>query len=151
MPSEEGTQILQLLADGKIDADQAFRLLRAIGDIDDRPPPGRGPLPSGGPPGPFGPADPAGSADAVGPASPSWMRGRVLRVMVTSGGTSKVNIAVPLAIARIGKAKLATSGLVRGHLAKFGLDLDELLDNVQHSGPLIDVSDGDDRVIITVE
>jgi len=79
------------------------------------------------------------------------MRGRVLRVMVTSGGKSKVNIAVPLAIARIGKAKLATSGLVRGHLAKFGLDLDELLDNVQHSGPLIDVSDGDDRVIITVE
>jgi hypothetical protein len=79
------------------------------------------------------------------------MRGRVLRVMVTSGGKSKVNIAVPLAIARIGKAKLATSGLVRGHLAKFGLDLDELLDNVQHSGPLIDVSDGDDRVIINVE
>lgn len=79
------------------------------------------------------------------------MRGRVLRVMVTSAGKSKVNIAVPLAIARIGKAKLATSGLVKGHLAKFGLDLDELLDNVQHSGPLIDVSDGDDRVIITVE
>ena len=146
MPTEEGRQILQLLADGKIDAEQAFRLLRAIGDIDDPavPTPPNAP----GPPGPPGQGRPTGSPDG-GP--PSWMRGRVLRVMVTSAGKSKVNIAVPLAIARIGKAKLATSGLVKGHLAKFGLDLDELLDNVQHSGPLIDVSDGDDRVIITVE
>lgn len=135
MPTEEGRQILQLLADGKIDPDQAFRLLRAIGDIDRDagPPPPHAPPPPGPPP------------------AASWMRGRVLRVTVTSGGKNKVNIAVPLAIARIGKAKLATSGLVRGHLAKFGLDLDEVLDNVQHSGPLIDVSDGEDRVTITVE
>lgn len=135
MPTEEGRQILQLLADGKIDPDQAFRLLRAIGDIDRDagPPPPPAPPPPGQPP------------------TASWMRGRVLRVTVTSGGKNKVNIAVPLAIARIGKAKLATSGLVRGHLAKFGLDLDEVLDNVQHSGPLIDVSDGEDRVTITVE
>ena len=135
MPTEEGRQILQLLADGKIDPDQAFRLLRAIGDIDR----------DAGPPAP--PADPPPGQ----PPTASWMRGRVLRVTVTSGGKNKVNIAVPLAIARIGKAKLATSGLVRGHLAKFGLDLDEVLDNVQHSGPLIDVSDGEDRVTITVE
>jgi len=146
MPSEEGKQILQLLADGKIDADQAFRLLRAIGDIAGPPAPGKRPP---GPPGPDRP--PGGQGGPPEPPTPSWMRGRVLRVMVTSGGKSKVNIAVPLAIARIGKAKLATSGLVRGHLAKFGLDLDELLDNVQHSGPLIDVSDGDDRVVINVE
>lgn len=140
MPTEEGRQILQLLADGKIDADQAFRLLRAIGDVDDPAAPPKPPSPPGRP----------GSGSAAG-GPPSWMRGRVLRVMVTSAGKSKVNIAVPLAIARLGKAKLATSGLVKGHLAKFGLDLDELLDNVQHSGPLIDVSDGDDRVTITVE
>ena len=143
MPTEEGRQILQLLADGKIDADQAFRLLRAIGDIDEQAAPK--------PPAPAGPGHPPGPPERGPGGPPSWMRGRVLRVMVTSGGKSKVNIAVPLAIARIGKAKLATSGLVKGHLAKFGLDLDELLDNVQHSGPLIDVSDGDDRVIITVE
>ncbi|GAC1697804.1 MAG: hypothetical protein NVS9B6_06870 [Candidatus Limnocylindrales bacterium] len=145
MPTEEGRQILQLLADGKIDAEQAFRLLRAIGDIDDPV----GPLKP--PPGPPGPGRAPGQPDGGPGGPPSWMRGRVLRVMVTSAGKSKVNIAVPLAIARLGKAKLATSGLVKGHLAKFGLDLDELLDNVQHSGPLIDVSDGDDRVTITVE
>ena len=36
MPSEEGKQVLKLLADGKIDAEQAYRLLKAIGDVEDR-------------------------------------------------------------------------------------------------------------------
>ncbi len=41
MPSEEGKQVLQLLAEGKIDVEQAYRLLRALGDVDEgapRPP-----------------------------------------------------------------------------------------------------------------
>ena len=36
MPSEEGKQVLKLLAEGKIDADQAYRLLRAIGDVEEK-------------------------------------------------------------------------------------------------------------------
>ncbi len=36
MPSEEGKQVLQLLAEGKIDVDQAYRLLRALGDVEER-------------------------------------------------------------------------------------------------------------------
>ena len=53
MPSEEGKQILKLLADGKIDTEQAYRLLRALGDIDEGPrrhpgsPPGVPPPPPG--------------------------------------------------------------------------------------------------------
>ena len=46
--SDEGKQVLKLLAEGKIDVEQAFRLLRALGDIDERP---RGPTPPI-PPGP---------------------------------------------------------------------------------------------------
>ena len=41
MPSEEGKQVLQLLAEGKIDVEQAYRLLRALGDVEEgapRPP-----------------------------------------------------------------------------------------------------------------
>ena len=37
MPSEEGKQVLKLLAEGKIDPEQAYRLLKAIGDVDDKP------------------------------------------------------------------------------------------------------------------
>src|SRR5256885_4512859 len=116
MPSEEGKQILQLLAEGKIDVEQAYRLLRALGDVDERAPrPPREPSPPPGPPGPPG------------------TRGRILRIRVTEDGEQKVNVAIPLAIARIGKMKLASSGLVRGHLGKFGIDLDELLRSVDRS------------------
>ena len=68
-----------------------------------------------------------------------------------SGGKTKVNIAIPLALARMGKVKMGPSGLVRGQLAKFGIDLDELLKTVDRSGPIVDVSDHEDRVLIVVE
>src|SRR2546423_4910829 len=134
MPSEDGKQILQLLAEGKIDVEQAYRLLRALGDVDERAPrPPREPSPPPGPPGPPG------------------ARGRILRIRVTEDGEQKVNVAIPLAIARIGKMKLASSGLVRGHLGKFGIDLDELLKSVDFPGKIVDIADDEDRVEIFVE
>ena len=133
MPSEEGKQVLKLLAEGKIDSEQAYRLLRALGDIDDN---AKAP-----PPPPQGPA---------GPGHPGT-RGRILRIRVTEGGEQKVNVGIPLAIARIGKMKLGSSGLVRGHLAKFGIDLDEMLRYVDFPGRIVDVSDDEDRVEIFVE
>ena len=131
MPSEEGKQILQLLAEGKIDVEQAYRLLRALGDVDERAP--RLPREPSPPPGPPG------------------ARGRILRIRVTEDGEQKVNVAIPLAIARIGKMKLASSGLVRGHLGKFGIDLDELLKSVDFPGKIVDIADDEDRVEIYVE
>jgi hypothetical protein len=131
VPSEEGKQVLQLLADGKIDVEQAYRLLRALGDVEEtarqlREPPGPPPPPTGG-------------------------RGRILRIRVTEDGEQKVNVAIPLAIARIGKMKLASSGLIRGHLGKFGIDLDEMLKNVDFPGKIVDIADDEDRVEIFVE
>ncbi len=135
MPSDEGKQIVRLLAEGKIDTDQAFRLLRALGDI-----PGMAP-PTAPPPAREPPAAPL----------PPGLKGRILRIQVLSGGKNKVNIAIPLAIARMGKVKMGGSGLVKGHLAKFGIDLDELVRTVERSGPIVDVSDNEDRVLIVVE
>ena len=132
MPTEEGRQVLRLLAEGKIDTEQAYRLLRALGDIDDgakAPPP---------PPPPPHPGHPGA-------------RGRILRIRVTEGSEQKVNVAIPLAIARIGKMKLGSSGLVRGHLSKFGIDLDELLRSVDFPGRIVDIADDEDRVEIFVE
>jgi hypothetical protein len=132
MPTEEGKQVLKLLAEGKIDSEQAYRLLRALGDIEDgtRQPP---------PPPPPRPGMPPGS------------RGRILRIRVTEDGEQKVNVAIPLAIARIGKMKLGSSGLVRGHLSKFGIDLDELLRSIDFPGRIVDIADDEDRVEIFVE
>ncbi len=138
LPSDEGKQVLGLLAEGKIDVEQAFRLLRALGDIDDRP---RGPMP------PVPPVPPM----APEPPTPPGGRGRILRIRVTEGGQQKVNVAIPLAIARVGKMKLASSGLVRGHLSKFGIDLDELLRTIDYPGKFVDIADNEDRVEIFVE
>ena len=137
MPSDEGKQVLKLLADGKIDVEQAFRLLRALGDIDERP---RRNAPT--PPTPPMPPE---------PPMPPGARGRVLRIRVTEAGQQKVNVAIPLAIARVGKMKLASSGLVRGHLSKFGIDLDELLRTIDYPGKFVDIADEEDRVEIFVE
>jgi hypothetical protein len=142
MPTEEGKQVLKLLAEGKIDAEQAYRLLKAIGDVDES---GAQTAHAPHPPGAERPLFPP---DA--PIPPGLGR-RTLRIMVTSGGKSKVNIAIPLGIARMGKTKIAASGLVREQLAKFGIDLDDVLRHISHSGPIVDISDGDDRVLIVVE
>ena len=138
MPSEDGKQILKLLAEGKIDAEQAYRLLRALGDSAEAPRAPHPPVPPVGPTPPMPPTPPGG-------------RGRILRIRVTEDGEQKVNVAIPLAIARVGKMKLASSGLVRGHLGKFGIDLDELLRSVDFPGKIVDIADDEDRVEIFVE
>jgi hypothetical protein len=138
MPSEEGKQVLQLLAEGKIDVEQAYRLLRALGDVEEG-----APRPPRVPVAPFPPMPPT-------PTAPGG-RGRILRIRVTEDGEQKVNVAIPLAIARVGKMKLASSGLVRGHLGKFGIDLDELLRSVDFPGKIVDIADDEDRVEIFVE
>jgi len=140
MPSEEGKQVLQLLAEGKIDVEQAYRLLRALGDVED-----------GAPRPPRAPFAPLPPTPPIPPVPPSLGRGRILRIRVTEDGEQKVNVAIPLAIARVGKMKLASSGLVRGHLGKFGIDLDELLRTVDFPGKIVDIADDDDRVEIFVE
>jgi hypothetical protein len=138
LPSDEGKQVLSLLAEGKIDVEQAYRLLRALGDIDEKP---RGPTPPTPPVPPMAPEPPL----------PPGARGRILRIRVTESGQQKVNVAIPLAIARMGKMKLASSGLVRGHLSKFGIDLDELLRSIDYPGKFVDIADDEDRVEIFVE
>ena len=85
------------------------------------------------------------------PGAPAGARGRILRIRVTEDGEQKVNVAIPLAIARIGKMKLGSSALVRGHLSKFGIDLDELLRSVDFPGKIVDIADDEDRVEIFVE
>ena len=140
MPSEEGKQVLRLLAERKIDAEQAYRLLRALGDIADgsRPPQA-------------GAETPRAQSGGGGADIPPGLRGRILRIQVMSGNKSKVNIAIPVAVARLGKMKIAASGLVREHLSKFGIDLDDVLRSIERAGPLVDIHDNEDRILITVE
>jgi len=49
--------------------------------------------------------------------------------------------AIPLGIARMGKTKIAASGLVREQLAKFGIDLDDLGDRADVEARVNEVLD----------
>jgi hypothetical protein len=128
VPSEEGKEVLRLLAEKKIDAEQAYRLLAALGDVRaearrDKPPT---------------------SARRGGEA-------RLLRIRITEGGKQKVNIAVPLALARLGRV----GGIAERLRRQYDLDLSELLQTVQNSpgGKIVDVVEEEDgsRVEIFVE
>lgn len=134
MPSEEGKQVLRLLAEKKIDAEQAYRLLAALGDL-----PGERPTQPGGPRG------------QEGPQAPGWARGmgaRTLRIRVTEGGRQKVNVAIPLGLARLGRI----GGFADKMAHQFGIDLREIVRDVQSAGKVIDVvGDSGDRVEIYVE
>ena len=120
--------VLERVARGELGVDEAAAALAALGAT---------PGPGGG--------TPTEPADAAAPAP----RGKTLRIRVTEGGEKKVDIAIPLAIARVGKVKLG--GLVRGHLGRFGIDLDEVMRDLQREGRIVDVAEGNDRVEIFVE
>src|SRR2546422_1178646 len=107
MPSEEGKQVLALLAEGKIDVDQAYRLLRALGDI------GLGAAAPRKPP-----ARPPGSRATGGPSGAEAPRtgGRILRIPGTEDGGQKGNVPIPPPIARFGKRNSPLTPPAPGHL-----------------------------------
>lgn len=132
MPTEEGKEVLRLLAEKKITADQAYRLLAALGDVRVEPR-----------------AEPRRDRGASGPRLGA--EGRLLRIRITEGGKQKVNIAVPLALARLGRV----GGIAERLRRQYDLDLSELLDSVRNSpgGKIVDVVEEQDgaRVEIFVE
>ena len=140
MPTDEGREVLRLLAEKKIDAEQAYRLLVALGDV---PKEGEEPIPDDW--SRRGREDPSRGDEArmkfrAGGA-------RVLRIKISEGGQSKVNMAVPLSLARIGKV----AGLSRW-VSRFGIDLRDIAREVQNVGKIVDIADeGGDRVEIYVE
>ena len=132
MPSEEGREVLRLLAEKKIDADQAYRLLLALGDV---------------------PKETAAEAKAGPGGSEPRMKfggeapGKVLRIRISEGGKQKVNMSVPLSLARLGRV----AGLSR-MVSRFGIDLRDVARDIASVGKVVDICDEDgDRVEIYVE
>lgn len=127
MPNaEERMKILQLLQEGRINADQAAQLLEALETST-----ARNSAPKGGT------TTPSGSLSSANVA------GRWLRVRVTDSDTGKtrVNVRLPLS--------LVSSGIRMG--MKFapeveGLDVDELMEIIQSGemGQIVDVVDEED-------
>ena len=118
-------RVLDLVADGRLSAEEAAPILDALDAA--APPP---------------PDDPRPADDAA--ATPSGGRGRAIRVEVTENGAKVVNLRVPLAL---GQAALSR---IPG-LSESTADLIRQMVDTGASGPIVAVDDGDGGVRIVIE
>ena len=134
--SEERIQVLKMLAEGKITADEAERLLARLEKV--RPAADSGALqPEGG----------GGDGQLVRTGPPTY-----LRVLVDSADGDKVNVRVPLALVRTGikltalmpsnaTQKLDEKGIDLSHLAE--LHGEELVDALRELNVDVATAQGD--------
>jgi DUF4097 and DUF4098 domain-containing protein YvlB len=142
MSNEERARILRMVAEGKVTPAEAEDLLAAL---DAAPEAGAR---STGSSAPFGP----GSMPA--PPVPPGIRKqrRSLVIQVKEGGDSKVNVRIPLSLARAAGKFIPRHA--QQHLAAYNINLEEFLSGLSDAegdGTLVEVKDGKDEVRIAVE
>ncbi len=133
MSSEERLRILEMVAEGKLTTDEADELLGAME-----------PAPQ--------PAARAAFATPALPLRPAHAPQRYLTVRVTDGDQPKVNVRIPLGLAR-GAAKWL-GNLTEQVQSSFDLnvkDLVESLGDAPSDGTVIDLHDGGTTVWIGIE
>ena len=142
MSNEERARILRMVAEGKVTPAEAEDLLAAL---DAAPDAGAR---STGPSATFGP----GSMPAP-PVLPGIRKQRrSLVIQVKEGGDSKVNVRIPLSLARAAGKFIPRRA--QQQLAAYNIDLEELLSGLSDAegdGTLVEVKDGKDEVRIAVE
>lgn len=138
--NEERARILRLVAAGNITPAEAEDLLAALEPP--RPSEGRAPgtsgnlVPRGGPPLP--------------PARA--MARRSLVIQIADGGETKVNVRIPLSLARAARKFIPRSA--QASLENYDIKLEDLLsslDGFEEGGTLVEIRDGEDKVRIAVE
>ncbi|MFH1009450.1 MAG: hypothetical protein V1800_18390 [Candidatus Latescibacterota bacterium] len=77
---------------------------------------------------------------------PKW-----LKIRVTGGGSEKVNVNLPLSLARVALKFIPQQA--KGQIEAQGIDIESLLDEVTENkiGKLVEVQDGGDHVEIWIE
>jgi hypothetical protein len=141
MSDEERARILRMVSEGKLSPEEAADLLEALQSARDLEQPEMSL-----PPAPGYPGNPAV------PQVPGWgRRARAVVIQVREGGESKVNIRVPISLTKAAGKFIPRQA--QAHLAKYEINLTELLDDLAGSdrGTLLEVKDGENRVVIAVE
>lgn len=132
MNDDERRRILRMVADGKITAEEGAELLDALGPERREDTPGT----------PAPPLPPT-------PASPS---GKSLVIRVSEGDDNKVNLRIPLGLARAAGKFIPRR--TQHDLGEHGIDLSSLVEGVAagvEKGPILQIEDGEDTVYIGVE
>lgn len=134
---DERNRILDMLAEGRISADQAAEILKAIGPSEGQtvPPPPAAPRPAPG-------VDADGTRAYV---MPKQGIARMLRISIDADGNTpsdraKIRVNVPLALARFAMKFMPEDARVK--MNEQGIDLNELLDALGDElpeGRLVDI------------
>jgi hypothetical protein len=138
MNTEERTRILNLVAAGQISPAEAGDLLAAL-DTQPRP----------APPPPLMPLPPA-PVPTISQMRPVIARNLVIRIV--DEGDAKVNVRIPLSLARAAGRFLPRQA--KAALKEYEIDLDHILEEISGdtgSGALVEVQDDDTHVFIGVE
>lgn len=132
---EEQRQVLDMLAEGKITAEQAEKLLEKLASAESDPPPPNGPFPFGGPMG-----------------EKPKPRPKFFRVVVNDTDGDTVNIRIPLSFVQAGiKLSTVMPMEARKLVEKRGIDLshlselkgEELIDALRDLTVDVNSADGD--------
>lgn len=139
-PGDDRLRILRLVQQGKLTPEQGLKLLEALAPPPPPPPTERagvgvGPRPGGG--------VSVGSGMGAQPA-----RGRMLRIRILEEGEDRVNLNIPLGLAR--SALRLIPARAQRHLA--GVDLEALLDQIEHgaTGKILVIQDDDESGVEVV-
>ncbi|MFW6189202.1 MAG: SHOCT-like domain-containing protein [Planctomycetota bacterium] len=136
---DNNRRVLNMLAEGKINAEEAARLLERLSPTEDAA---------------LTAAPAEAEADAA-PESQSGNKPKYLRVVVNSNNGDKVNVRVPLALIKAGirlqalmpkeaKAELEKKGFDLDAETFAGMDMDELVEAFSDLRVDVDSSDGDE-------
>jgi hypothetical protein len=137
MSNEDRRRILQLVADGKISAEEATELLDALPS--DRQSDGAREAAEA----------PYASMPPMPPFPPN--RARSLVIQINEGSENKVNLRIPFGLARA--AGKFVPRRASQQLKEFGIELEELLNDLSgtEKGIILQVRDEQDMVLIAVE
>jgi len=137
--NEDQQRILQMVADGTVTAQEGANLLDAIG------------IPTTPSRSAHGfPADGHGVSQGRNASGP--MQGRFLVIRIEEGHESKVNVRIPLGLARAAARFIPRQA--QEHLDNYDIDLQQMVTDLGSgigTGPLIEVVDAEDSVRISVE
>lgn len=149
MGDEERARILRMVADGKLSPEEAASLLEAV-ESEPEPQVSSYSIPPGADYGGYG----RSSEQEVKVRGREGRRTRPPRavvIQIKENGENKVNIRIPLGLARAAKKFIPRQA--QNYLAAYEIDLQEFLDgaNDMEGGTLLEVKDGENRVLIAVE
>ena len=139
--SEAFEQVLQLVAQGKLSAEEAAPILEAL----ERKPKNAGGPPPGAPAAPAPPLPPQFGADLGPAANPSGQPARYARIEVRERGRRVVDLRIPISLGRFALSRVP--GLSSQQVA----EVEAAVTSGAH-GPILDVQDPDgDGVRIVLE